>query len=140
MERKLNGLSKKDRQKLIEADEKLQLLVFEVSSQMDIIVIETHRSVERQTELYAKGKTKVKHSKHNFKPSRAIDIAPYYKKNNKMVIPWEDHRPFYFLGGLMMRSAKLHNIKLRWGGDWDSDLDFADQTFNDLVHYELIGV
>jgi len=140
MERKLNGLSKKDRQKLIEADEKLQLLVCEVSLQMNIIVIEAHRSVERQAELYAEGKTKVKHSKHNYIPSRAIDIAPYYKKGNKIIIPWEDHRPFYFLGGLMMRSAKLHNIKLRWGGDWDSDTDFADQTFNDLVHYELIGV
>ena len=135
----MNGLSQKDRQKLIKADDKLQLLVFEVSTQMNIIVIEAHRSVERQAKLYAEGKTKVKHSKHNYIPSRAIDIAPYYKNGNK-IVPWDDHRPFYFLGGLMMRSAKLHNIKLRWGGDWDSDTDFADQTYNDLVHYELIGV
>ena len=40
MERKLNGLSKKDRQKLVEANDKLQLLVCEVSLQMNIIVLE----------------------------------------------------------------------------------------------------
>jgi hypothetical protein len=28
-------------------------------------------------------------------------------------------------------------IGLRWGGDWDSDKDFSDQNFDDLVHWEL---
>jgi hypothetical protein len=26
---------------------------------------------------------------------------------------------------------------LRFGMDWDGDLDFSDQTFDDLVHFEL---
>jgi hypothetical protein len=29
-------------------------------------------------------------------------------------------------------------VKLRWGGDWDSDKDTKDQNFNDLPHFELI--
>jgi peptidoglycan L-alanyl-D-glutamate endopeptidase CwlK len=27
---------------------------------------------------------------------------------------------------------------IRWGGDWDGDQDFRDQTFDDLAHFELI--
>ena len=30
------------------------------------------------------------------------------------------------------------NIKLRWGGDWNDNKDFSDQTFDDLVHFELV--
>ena len=30
------------------------------------------------------------------------------------------------------------NIKIRWGGDWDSDNIMKDQTFNDLPHFEII--
>jgi hypothetical protein len=29
------------------------------------------------------------------------------------------------------------NIKIRWGGDWDSDNIMKDQTFNDLPHFQL---
>ena len=32
---------------------------------------------------------------------------------------------------------KKMKINVRWGGDWDSDLDFNDQKFLDLVHFEL---
>jgi peptidoglycan L-alanyl-D-glutamate endopeptidase CwlK len=27
--------------------------------------------------------------------------------------------------------------RIRWGGDWDMDNDLSDNTFNDLVHFEL---
>lgn len=46
---------------------------------------------------------------------------------------------FYFMAGLVMRTADILNIKIRWGGDWDGDQDFMDQTFNDLAHFELVG-
>jgi len=34
--------------------------------------------------------------------------------------------------------AHRRGIKLRWGGDWDRDLDFSDQRFYDLYHFELV--
>lgn len=46
---------------------------------------------------------------------------------------------FYYLGALVRKTAEVLNITIRWGGDWDSDTDFFDQTFNDLVHFELVG-
>ena len=30
------------------------------------------------------------------------------------------------------------NIKLRWGGDWDRDTQVKDNSFDDLLHFELI--
>jgi len=29
------------------------------------------------------------------------------------------------------------NVSVRWGGDWDSDGEIADNSFDDLVHVEL---
>ena len=29
-------------------------------------------------------------------------------------------------------------VIFRWGGDWDHDRDLNDQTFNDLVHFEIM--
>jgi hypothetical protein len=29
-------------------------------------------------------------------------------------------------------------VKIRWGGDWDSDGEIKDNSFDDLVHVELI--
>lgn len=46
---------------------------------------------------------------------------------------------FYYMAGLAQKQADILGIKIRWGGDWDSDKDFFDQTFYDLVHIELVG-
>ena len=29
-------------------------------------------------------------------------------------------------------------VRLRWGGDWDSDLEVDDNDFDDLPHFELV--
>jgi len=36
-----------------------------------------------------------------------------------------------------MGVASQMGIKIRWGGDWDSDGSVCDNKFNDLVHFEL---
>ena len=68
--------------------------------------------------------------------SRAVDSTPfpvnYDMKDQKNV------RRFYYMAGLVEGIATKHGIAIRWGGDWDGDRDFKDQTFDDLVHYELI--
>jgi|TARA_R100000951_G_scaffold1557_5_gene3276 peptidoglycan L-alanyl-D-glutamate endopeptidase CwlK len=103
---------------------------------IDFTVIEGHRTVERQNELYRMGKSKIdgytRKGKHNYSPSLAVDIAPY-------PIDWTDVNRFYFLGGVIKATAKELGYDLRWGYDWDGDGDFKDQTFNDGPHFELKG-
>lgn len=100
-------------------------------------ILRGHRNEVHQNDAYESGDSKLPwpQSKHNITPSQAIDIAPY-------PINWDETLPnlarYYFLAGIIKRIAAERNIPIRWGGDWDGDGDFSDQTFNDLVHYELI--
>jgi len=75
-------------------------------------------------------KLKWPNSKHNRYLSHAIDAAPY-------PIKWGDYKRFYHFGGFVKAIALNYNIDIIWGGDFDNDFDFNDQTFNDLVHFEL---
>ena len=61
-----------------------------------------------------------------------IDVAP-------CPIQWNNSKRFYHFAGYVKGVADSLGIKICWGGDWDKDNDFDDQTFNDLVHFELIG-
>jgi peptidoglycan L-alanyl-D-glutamate endopeptidase CwlK len=54
-----------------------------------------------------------------------------------MPLDWKDMKRFYYLAGIVKAVALARKVKIRWGGDWDGDHDFKDQTFNDLVHFEL---
>ena len=106
---------------------------------MDFSVIEGHRSVERQQELYADGKSQLdgvhKFSKHNAVPSNAIDIMPYPAVINGVNV-WQDKHRWCQLSGFMMAAAADLGIKITWGGDWDGDGNNADSNFNDYPHYE----
>ena len=45
---------------------------------------------------------------------------------------------FYDFGGYVVGAAHRLGVPIRWGGDWDQDHDvFDDQTFQDLVHFEI---
>ncbi|MFA5166693.1 MAG: hypothetical protein WC449_05410 [Candidatus Paceibacterota bacterium] len=68
-------------------------------------------------------------------PACAIDVASYPYKDP---ITPKDYYPFYHFGGLVQATARKHNIELRWGGDWNRNNNLFDQTFNDLVHFELV--
>jgi hypothetical protein len=107
-----------------------------------------HRSPESQHELFIMGRTTIdgisKKGKHNYRPSRAIDIAPYPVR-----WPGEDgisdeeklHRikRFFAMGGMLFGIAAAMGTRVRWGGDWDGDWVFNDQEFHDWPHIELIG-
>jgi len=133
-------LSVTGRERLKTCDERLQYIVRELSMVMDITVIEGHRSVARQDALFNAGASKVKGggSKHNSKPSLAVDICP--ADAPKL---WALHRDlprarYNAMYAEVKKIADAAGIKTRWGGDWDGDGDFTDQKFNDLVHIELL--
>ena len=96
---------------------------------MDVTIIEGLRTKERQAELLTQGKSKTKYSKHIV--GKAVDLAPY-------PIDWNDRDRFHYMGGMLRGIANELNINIRWGGDWDSDGETKDNSFDDLVHIELL--
>lgn len=126
-------LSKSSKEKLDTCCKELQHIIYMSISEIDFKVLEGHRDKETQDRYFEEGKSKVKFpdGKHNSNPSDAIDIAPY-------PIDWDDTQRFVFLAGVIKGVAHTLGYKIRWGGDWDGDNDFSDQSFNDLVHFEIV--
>lgn len=127
-------------------DPRLVALINNVVIYYDCSVLENGgaRIPELQAKLVATGASKKLYSKHVIsvdKPlSRAVDAAPY-------PVIWPDKESpnyvaqigrFYHFAGYVKKTAELMKLGIRYGGDWDGDGDFTDQTFNDLVHFELI--
>ncbi len=44
-----------------------------------------------------------------------------------------------YFAGLVRGIAVSWGVKIRWGGDWDMDGDLKDNSFDDLVHFEIVG-
>ena len=120
---------KTSKKRLKGIDPKLVNVLNELIKIMDVTIIEGLRSKERQAELLEKGATKVKYSKHM--EGKAVDLSPY-------PIDWENRDGFHYVGGMIRGIAKQLNVKVRWGGDWDSDGDVKDNGFDDLVHVEIL--
>jgi peptidoglycan L-alanyl-D-glutamate endopeptidase CwlK len=115
---------------------KLQKLMDEMIKFFDFSIIEGHRGESAQNRAFAVGNSKVRwpHGKHNKKPSRAVDIAPY-------PIDWSNKIGALMRFGLLMGvaivcAAKL-GIKIRLGMDWNRNGDPRDETFIDYPHIEL---
>lgn len=121
----------KNPDKLLTCNLDLQRLFIAVDKIYPIIIIEGERTPERQAELVKAGRSKRLDGKHTRKPSEAADVAPY-------PLDWNDLKRFYFLAGIVKAKALELGFRIRWGGDWNSNSDFKDQDFNDLVHYEII--
>lgn len=125
--------SRTSRKKLESCDPRLQKIFNEVIRHWDCTILEGTRTKEVQDEYYRTGKSKLKYpnSKHNGNPSKAIDAVPY-------PIDWSDIERFRAFGGFVLGVAATLGIKLRWGGDWDGDKNFKDQSFIDMPHFELV--
>lgn len=100
---------------------------------VDFTVLEGLRTVERQEELVADGKSKTMNSKHlmqhdNF--GHAVDVAPW-------PIDWNDRERFILLAGILRGIAISKGFDLRLGVDWDGDLDVKEHSFFDGPHLEL---
>ena len=134
------NFSQKSTDRLKTASFDLQLIFNEVVKYHDCTILEGHRGEVKQNSLFDKGLTQVKwpDGKHNFYPSKAVDVAPYPIPDNWGADHWKDLVHFYELASIVKFVAAQKGIPIRWGGDWDSDGDYKDNKFEDLVHYELI--
>lgn len=91
-------------------------------SDIDFIVTEGLRTLERQKELYAKGASQTMKSKHL--TGHAVDLAAVIGTE----VRWD--WPLYAkLAGAMKAAALELGTVITWGGDWT--------TFKDGPHFEI---
>lgn len=116
------------------AHPKLRQLFEEVVKTYDCAVLCGFRNETEQEDAFVKGFSKVQfpNSKHNSYPSLAVDVVPW-------PLDWKDERRFYHFGGYVLATATRLGIKIRWGGDWNGNMDFKDQRFHDLPHFEMLS-
>jgi peptidoglycan LD-endopeptidase CwlK len=117
-------------------DERLQHIATMAIQFVDFRVEEGHRDKARQDKAFAEGKSQTPwpKSKHNKRPSRAFDFVPY-------PVDWADRvtalSRFTFVAGVIHACARQLGIKIRFGWDWNRNLDPRDETFLDWGHVEL---
>ena len=119
--------------RLATCDQRLQDLFNEVIKYFDCTIIEGHRGEAAQHLAFVTGKSKLdwQNGRHNSKPSKAVDVSPF-------PVDWSDSKRFYYFAGYVKGVAAKMGLKIRWGGDWDQDTEVKDNTFNDLVHFEVL--
>lgn len=131
----MHKFSKRSLDNLATADNKLQQLFNIVIAEFDCTVIYGHRTPEAQFELFKQGREKqdgwwvkvgptvtnldgnIKKSKHNYLPSKAVDVVPY-------PLDWNDIESFKNLAVIVKKKAKELGIDVEWGGDWTSLKDY----------------
>jgi peptidoglycan L-alanyl-D-glutamate endopeptidase CwlK len=141
----MNKYSRNSARRVNECHDDLKLIFAIVLLSYDHAVLTGERGKDAQNAAFKAGRSKVQwpNSKHNSTPSMAIDASPYPIPKN-----WGDgdrnelekfrYFAFYVIGVAdTLYHAGITTHTVRWGGDWDSDKDVTDQTFDDLVHFEL---
>lgn len=127
------SFSNDSKAELYTCDQRLIDLFNRVVETYDCTIIEGYRDEKTQNLYFHQNRSKVQFpdSSHNSYPSKAADVAPY-------PIEWNNTKRFYHFAGFVQATARSMGFRVRWGGDWDSDRDLDDQTFFDLVHFELV--
>lgn len=117
----------RSRQRLATCHPDLQRLFNEVIREVDCSVLCGYRGKAEQEAAFASGNSKARwgQSKHNRKPSLAVDVVPY-------PIDWNDIPRFIEFVNLVKKKAKEMDIKIRCGADFTS--------LKDYPHFELVGV
>ena len=106
------------------------------------------RTIDEQVMLFNRGSSKTLESRHL--DGMAVDAIPYPVRWPRELQPDEngmvhvetakayakDLGRFYYFGGYVLGTADCMGVHLDWGGDWDSDRDVHDQSFDDLLHFQ----
>jgi peptidoglycan LD-endopeptidase CwlK len=104
---------------------------------LDAAVVYGVRDQASQMLAYAENRSKLQwpNSLHNVCPplreyAEAVDLAPW-------PVDWTKIKNFYVLAGAMFQEAKRQGVSIRWGGDFNRDRNFYNDSFLDLAHFEL---
>ena len=117
-------LSNRDMKRLEGVKCQLVAVVMRAAQLTDIPfnVNEGMRTIERQRQLLALGKSRTMQSKHL--TGEAVDLYPLTQ--DRKAVDWKG---FDRLAAVMKQAAKELNTKIQWGGDW--------VKFIDKPHFEL---
>jgi peptidoglycan LD-endopeptidase CwlK len=121
---------------LATCDARLQRIMHEAIQVVDFSVTEGHRDKAAQNAAVARGASTLRWPKgnHNKLPSRAVDFSPYpvdWSENAKAIAR------FAFVAGVIAKAAHDLGVKVRFGWDWNRNLDPRDESFMDWPHVEL---
>lgn len=132
----MSVFSKSSEQRLASVDSRLVEALRIAILHVDFAIVCGHRGKEEQNAAHAAGKSKLKwpESKHNTKPSKAVDICP----TTGGKLDWNNANRFKHIGFFILGILAAKGTKARLGGDWDRDFDTADEKFVDLPHIELL--
>lgn len=123
-------------QRLDTVDPQLQQVVEATRDIVDMTIVTGHRGEHEQELAVQQGRSQVHwpHGKHNAFPSKAVDIQPYpYPTTNAAL-----REQLSYIAGIMVAMGHKLGVTIRWGGDWDSDGELSDNTFDDLFHFEVV--
>jgi peptidoglycan L-alanyl-D-glutamate endopeptidase CwlK len=111
-------------ERLATCDPRLQDIAHAAIKRTDFSVACGYRGEQEQNEAFARGFSKLRfpESKHNIKPSKAMDLVPF-------PVNWKDIDGFKWLGKIVKEEAAKLHIKIRWGGDF--------VKWKDYPHFEL---
>lgn len=131
----------KHRERLLGVNKNLTAAVDFAAAELpfDVLVVEGVRTVARQRELYAQGRTApgkvvtwTMMSQHI--GGRAVDLAPLLTDGS---VDWSDPTKFDAINTAMQDAAKVVGVRIRWGADWDSDGKPRERGETDSPHFEL---
>jgi peptidoglycan L-alanyl-D-glutamate endopeptidase CwlK len=102
----------------------LQKVALEAIKSFHFRVICGHRGKAAQDKAFAEKKSKVRwpNSKHNKKPSLAMDCVP-------VPLDWNDIASFRNMASHMKAAARKVGVSIKWGGDF--------KGFFDGPHFEI---
>lgn len=101
-----------------------------LANQIDILIYETIRTKEKQAENVRKGASKTMYSYHLV--GQALDFAPVDQKGN---VDWSITA--YTRQKVMAAIRYAKSLGFTWGGDWDNDGNWRDETFLDSPHLQF---
>lgn len=110
-------------------------------------LVQGARTIEQQREYFRAGKSKIN-------PDAYPDKAAFYRAAKHVVGPGEplaravdiiiappaqkyDVNHLCHVAGVVMTVARIHEVRLRWGGNFNRDAQILEQDFDDLPHFEI---
>lgn len=118
----------------------LQVIFNEVIKYYDCTIAKSYETKAESEDYFNRGLSKIHYpTKHNSKPSQAVDVYPYIKGHCSF-----DLRQGLVFGGYVMGFADILftqgkiTHKIRWGADWNQDRDVTDNPFEDVGHFEIV--
>lgn len=116
-------------------------------SEVPFQLVQGARTIEQQREYFQAGRSKIDPdkyadrkalylaAKHVVGPeqplARAVDII--------IDLPGKtyDVNHLCYVAGVVMSTARMRGVRLRWGGNFDRDKEILEQAFRDLPHFEI---